>query len=353
MGVNCGFIGAVIIGEDNHLTPRQNAIAIDIGAQGRRQHDTGAIIVGKYQRAFDGTLGQHNLFRADFPEALTGDAIIRLWSQMVGHPLQRSQIVVIVIARHGCARQDGHLFQARQFRQGFCNPVQGRLSVDQGIVAEQRAAHFLLFVGQDDTGTGATCCQSRSNPGGAAPNHKHITESEFLGIGIRVSLHWGLTQSCRTSDNLFIDRRPPGGGEHKGLIVESSRKQLGNFLVHRLHIKLHRRPAILAGGGQPVIQIHHSGAGIGFRARSCFQLNQGIGLFGSGAHNAARAVVFEAAPDQLHAIGQQGRGQRVTTIARVTLPIIGEGQFLAAVQPAFVGQAIGLAHFLAPSANFL
>ena len=46
-------------------------------------------------------------------------------------------------------------------------------------------------------------------------------------------------------------------------------------------------------------------------------LDQGVGLLGAGGDDAARAVVLEAAPDQVDAVGQQRRGQGVAAVALV------------------------------------
>ena len=45
--------------------------------------------------------------------------------------------------------------------------------------------------------------------------------------------------------------------------------------------------------------------------------HQRIRLFAAGRVDAARPVVFEAARDQVHAVGEQRRGERVAAIASV------------------------------------
>ena len=109
------LVGRVVVGEDHDLAARQNGEPVDIGAQRRCQHDAGTVIVRENQRAFDRALRQNDPLGADLPEPLTGRAVVVLRAQMVGHPLQRSQVVVVVVTGNRGAAQDRHVFQGFQF----------------------------------------------------------------------------------------------------------------------------------------------------------------------------------------------------------------------------------------------
>src|SRR5699024_8355212 len=63
------------------------------------------------------------------------------------------------------------------------------------------------------------------------------------------------------------------------------------------------------------------GAGIGLAPGALAQLYQRVRFLGTDGEHAARPVVFEAAPQQPHAVGEQQRCQGVAFVARV-LPAI-------------------------------
>ncbi len=85
---------------------------------------------------------------------------------------------------------------------------------------------------------------------------------------------------------------------------------------------------------QPVEQLGRGGALVRFQPRRRAQVDQRVRLFGARGHDAARAVVFEAAPDQHLVIGQQGRGQRIARKAAHALAVEGEFRRGAAVDQA-------------------
>ena len=81
--------------------------------------------------------------------------------------------------------------------------------------------------------------------------------------------------------------------------------------------KRQRRPAVLAVGDETVVELLLRRARIGLGARAARELDQRIRLVGAGGDDAARAVILEAAADQMHAVGQQGGSQRVARMALV------------------------------------
>lgn len=111
------------------------------------------------------------------------------------------------------------------------------------------------------------------------------------------------------------------------------------------------RPAVGAGGDQTLVQRLLGGAHVrdlgGFGGTD---LQHRVRLFGASSKDAARARVLEAAADDVDAVGQQGCGQCVAFKALVGLAVERKRQDLVAVDPATVGQAIGLAHTFSPVA---
>jgi hypothetical protein len=142
-------IGAVIAGEDHDLPARQHAVAVDVGARGRCQHHARPVVVGEEQRALDRALRQHGLFGADLPEALARHGVVALRSQMVGHPLQRGQQIVVVVGGDRGAREQRHLVHRLQPLDRLGDPVGCRNPGDLGRVAEQAAAELRPLVSQD------------------------------------------------------------------------------------------------------------------------------------------------------------------------------------------------------------
>ena len=57
---------------------------------------------------------------------------------------------------------------------------------------------------------------------------------------------------------------------------------------------------------------YRGGGAVGCARRSTDDVDESTGFFRARRDDAARSVIFEAAPYELHAVGQQRRGDRVT-----------------------------------------
>ena len=90
----------------------------------------------------------------------------------------------------------------------------------------------------------------------------------------------------------------------------------------------------------------HRGPHIGRAPRAITRnVHQRIGLFRPKAQHAAWPVIFERAARQVHAIGQERRGQRVAFDAGHRLAVKGETDRLCAL---FWADAEGFGHFAPP-----
>ena len=135
---------------------------------------------------------------------------------------------------------------------------------------------------------------------------------------------------------------------HEGLVIEAGDEDGGKQIVDHADIEADRWPGIDAAGGEPVINFDFRCPQIGGGEGAVFKLHQAAGILASGADQPARAVIFEAARDQAHAIGQQRAGQRVPLKGAVAGAVEGEMEGAAAIdQPAFV-QACGGVHRSSP-----
>src|SRR3546814_19989897 len=78
--------------------------------------------------------------------------------------------------------------------------------------------------------------------------------------------------------------------------------------------------------------------------------DEGVRLLRNGRKDAARAVILERAADEMDAIGQQRRGERVALIAGIGLAVKVKAHGTAVVHPALAGDAIS-GHFCPPPAS--
>ena len=78
------------------------------------------------------------------------------------------------------------------------------------------------------------------------------------------------------------------------------------------------------------------------------ELDEGVGVFGAGGDDAARAVVLEAAADEGDAVGEEGGGDGVAAEGVDGASVEGELEGRVAVDAAAVVEAEGLAHGESP-----
>jgi hypothetical protein len=120
-------------------------------------------------------------------------------------------------------------------------------------------------------------------------------------------------------------------------------------VVDRHDVEAERWPAILAVGDQSVEQLDRGGASIGLLARSAAQFDNRVGFFRTRGLDAARPMILEAAPDQVYAVGEQRRGERVALVALVGFAVEGEADYASAVDMTATAGAELLRHFAQPS----
>ncbi|OIQ70326.1 hypothetical protein GALL_480620 [mine drainage metagenome] len=83
---------------------------------------------------------------------------------------------------------------------------------------------------------------------------------------------------------------------------------------------------VLAGEAGAVEQFGGGGALVRLEPATFTKVNQRVRLFCAGGHDAAGAVVFEAAADHHLIVGQQGGGERVAL--KPTQPLAVKRKFL-------------------------
>ena len=107
---------------------------------------------------------------------------------------------------------------------------------------------------------------------------------------------------------------PPVVGPHERLVIKTGGVQAVQPIVDRADVPLHVRPALDACRFQSFVQ----GSDGCDDTRLIFpsgELDDGIGFFNTGAHYAARPVIFETAPDNSYPVGQQRRCQSIAGVS--------------------------------------
>ena len=97
-----GGIGAVVVGGDNCALQRHKVVTVEIGANGRRKHHAGPVIVGKHQRPLNGTGGKNNLLGTERNQGLAGFAKACI---VIHVALEKHHEIIIIksLGRRPCA----------------------------------------------------------------------------------------------------------------------------------------------------------------------------------------------------------------------------------------------------------
>ena len=254
-------------------------------------------------------------------------------SPVVGDLLQRSEQVVVVIAEDIGPRQDLDVRQRLQRSEHLGMP---------GLVPradQQAAADQDVALAQDDARPGFACgaggCEARC----ARADDEDVAMRMHRLVMVRVGFGRGAAEAGGPADQRLVEFLPETLRPHEGLVVEAGRERLAGQRVERHHVEGERGPAVLAAADEPVVQLDLGRLAVRLAPRALAQFDQRVRLVGTGGHDPARPVVFEAAADQAHAIGQQGRGERIARMAGELTPVEAEADGFAAVDQAAAGKA--------------
>ena len=345
--VEGGEVGAVAGGGDDHMVAHLHAVAQQVVARGAGQHHARSVVVGEKQWAFDGTGGEHHAGGADLPEAFAGEIGVR-GGEMVGDAFGQAGVVVRVEAEGGGARHDADVRHGRQFGEAAGQEFASRDAIHQGAdFGEQGAAGFGLFVAQDDALTFAAGGQGGGEAGGAGADDEDIAMVVVACVAVRVWLGGGVAQAGAAAEQGFEEAVPelPAAWAEHGLVEEPGRQQRGGQGGECAEIGAERGPAVLAGGFQALVEFDLGGAQVGGGAAAVApQGDQGVRFLGAGGEDAAGAVVFEGAADQVDAVGEQGGGERVSLAAQIVHAIEAEAEVAGALDAAAGFGAHGIRH---------
>src|SRR5579859_864119 len=98
---------------------------------------------------------------------------------------------------------------------------------------------------------------------------------------------------------------------------------------------------VLAAGAEPIEDLQHGRPRIRLKpARAAIGADQRVGFLRTGRQDTAWAMVLERAADQMDAVGEQSRGERIALETIVGDAVEGEANLLAGFDPAPAGDAI-------------
>ena len=347
--VDRGRIGAVVGGVDADIPADGDAVMVEVGACGRGQHHARPVVVGEHHVAFDRAGGQHDAPGAHLPQPLArhiGAGAL----QMIADALVEPDEVLRIVAERRGPRQDRDIVHGLQLRHRALRPGPTVLAIDHSARFEaQRAAEFGLLVGDDDAHAGFGSSQRRGQAACTAAKHQHFAMGVTGRIMIRVGPVGRHAEAGGGTDLGLVQRLPRSLRPHEGLVVETGGEERRGEVVDRADVEGQRRPAVLRTRFQPLIQLLHGGAHVRRLAgRVPLDLDERVGLLGAGRQNAARPVILERAADQVDAVGQQRRGQRIALQADIGLVVEGEARRLRLVDAAGIGNTERRGHFAAP-----
>ena len=302
-------IGLIMAGGNHHPLAGFDAIAVQIDAGRIGQQDAGTVIVWEDQWTLDGTRRQHHFAGPNLPQTLARGTGSRM-GLMLAQTLGNADHIVREIAKGVGAADQGDLGIGCQGRYRLGEPNLRGLAVDLCVGRRQeRAAELGLLVHQHHPPTAFRCRESSGETRRACPDDQNFAVRKAVQIAVGVRLGRGASQTGGSTDGGLIEMVPRFARPHEGLVVEARRNEGRQKAGHRAHVKVQAGPAVLALGHKAVIELDLGGAQIGRDASLvAAHRDQRIGLFRACAQDPARAVIFERAAHQVHAIGQQGRG---------------------------------------------
>ena len=341
-----GAIGVVVVRDHDDAPPRCHSVIGDEIANRAGQHHARHVVAGKGQRAFQRAGRGDHPARPDAPEALAGDALVRV---VIGQRFPGDQIAVIVKAGgHGVATQ-GDRVAAPQIGQ---SRVDRRLSA---VMIGGRTPAPMPVLLQDQHGAARRCRVARGGQTrDAAADDDRVGKGVSLFIAVGIGIGRRPAQTRAAADDGFKQVFPEGARMDEGLVVETSRKDRRQPVVHRADIGLQAGPAVLAAGDHAVGQGRGRGALVRFEPPALAQAQQGVRFLGARGDGAARAVVLEGPAHQQLAVGQQRRSDGVAGQAAQVAAVKAERDLPGTVDAAATGgQAKGgrVGHSAMPSAG--
>ena len=248
-----------------------------------------------------------------------------------------------MVAVDGRPRQPRHRRVRVELGHGVGHPGHRRPPVDARLLVQQRAARLLALVGHEHPRARPRRGERGGEPGGAGADDEHVDVTVEVLVAVGVGGARRPPEPGGLADEALVGP-PAGGREHEGLVVEAGRHQPAGELADEAHrVVLGARPAVDRRRDQTVEQRLLGRPDVRHGPRRIVpELHHRVRLLDAGRDDAARPGVLEAAPDDVDAVGEQRRGERVAAVALQATPGERERQRPAAIDAPARGQAVAL-----------
>ena len=128
--------------------------------------------------------------------------------EIVGDPLQRNQMIVVVEAGHDRVGQQANLRHACQLGNDPGGPVRAVMIADTVSAAQQRAAPRRVAVGQDHPRAAAPGGKRRGQPGRPAADNQHVAMRVALVVARRVGVRGCVAEPGHMAQQRLPQRHP-------------------------------------------------------------------------------------------------------------------------------------------------
>ena len=167
-------VGAVVAGEDDGRTTGQNAVAVQEGASGAREHDAGPVVVGEDDGPLVSARRHEHAPCADAPDALPRQVARRCAAEVVGAPLQREDEPVVEVPERGGALQVQDVGETGQLGGGsWTQSSAGPSSMRSAPPSSDPPASDWSST-SDDPGARPRCGQRGTEAGGPGTHHEEV-----------------------------------------------------------------------------------------------------------------------------------------------------------------------------------
>ena len=227
----CGSaVTVVIVGKDRDAPVRCHSPAVGITSHRRREHDAGAVVIFKPNRALSCACTKQRFLGVDAPQNLAWLACGG-HGDMVADSFDGWKDAMIKRSDNSGARHNADIWHGRQFGHGRRGPIAARLIADCKCLAVQATPHAEIFVRNDNLRAGPACSQGGGKSGRACPNNQQIAVQEPFVIQIRVVLFGQRPKASGMPNNGFIQFFPKRGRPHEGFVIESSSQEIRQTVV--------------------------------------------------------------------------------------------------------------------------
>ena len=250
MGLDRGRQRHVVVDHENPTLSSADAVALQIGLDRTSKHNPGQVVVAEHQRTLEGTGGQHHLPGTDPVPAHAGGVQPCLTGvEVVRHPLERGQHVVVENARQRGAGHDPDIRHGGEFSLDAGDPRIGVLAVDGHRVAQQRTTAQAVLLDQNHARAGLGGRAGRLQAGRTRADDDNICVLIVRVIAADIGAFVTDPEPGSPADHWLDQAVPEPRADEEGLVVEASREEPRQQCVNRAQIEAERGEGVDRLGG--------------------------------------------------------------------------------------------------------